>query len=90
MLALHPSLLARVTGGAGEESAPNVTTIKKADGTDVYTARTERGYCQDLLERNCRAANPGLLWGTNEKAAGQCYVKQVDTTCPPSLSTGTK
>lgn len=90
MLPLDPSLLARVTGGAGEESAPNVTRIKKTDGTEVYTARTERGYCQDLLERNCRAANPGLLWGTNEKAAAQCYVKQVDTTCPPSLSTGAK
>ena len=86
MLPLSPSLLARVTGGAGEEPpAPNITRVKKADGTEVYTARTNRAYCEDRITQLCRDANPGLLWGTNERAAAECALREIPKTCPPDL-----
>lgn len=85
MLPLDPSQLARVTGGAGEETAPNVTRIKKADGTEAYTARTNRAYCEDRITQLCRDANPGMLWGTNEQAAANCALKEIPKSCPQDL-----
>lgn len=86
VLALDREALAAVLGGA---SAPNITSYKGNDGSTAYTARTDYAYCVDAVKQNCAAANPGLLWGTNEKGAAQCTLDNLPKACPPSLSGGT-
>jgi hypothetical protein len=79
--------LARVVGGGS--TAPNVSTYKGKDGTEVSQQRTDFAYCVDAVKQNCRDANPGMFWGTNEGRAAQCTLDNLPKACPPSLSGGT-
>ena len=73
--------LAAVTGGA------EVNTSRKTDpdGTTTETKQSNYAYCVDTARQACRAANPGWLWGTNEKGAAQCQLERTEPMCgkPP-------
>ena len=86
MVAMEPAQLARVVGGV--DPAPNRSSYRGNDGTEVRTERTDYAYCVDAVRQNCRDANPGLLWGTNERAAAQCALREQPAACPATLSGG--
>lgn len=88
MLALERAELASVFGGS--DAAPNVQTYEGSDGSKMSQERTDYAYCVDAVQKNCAAANPGMLWGTNEKAAAACTLDNLPKACPPSLSGGPK
>jgi len=83
MTCLELAVLDGVLGGGS--SAPNVTDIR-AGTQSVHTERTDFGYCQDVVQRNCDRANTSWLFGTDQKAAGQCTIDTLPKACPPSLS----
>lgn len=78
-------LLADVCGGG-----PNTTTTTNGRTTRT-SERSDYAYCVDNVRDNCRAANPGVLWGTNESAAARCQLdnqpKQCGTPPPPAKET---
>jgi len=86
VLAIALAELAHVCGGG--ETAPNVSTFTGSDGSKMTQARTDYAYCVDAVKQNCRDANPGMLWGTNEQGAAQCALDNLPKACPPSLSGG--
>lgn len=77
--------LDRVCGGEG---APNRTKVETGDGRSVYTERTDFGYCQDVVQRNCDKANTSWLFGTDSRAAAQCTLDKLPQICPPSMVNG--
>jgi hypothetical protein len=82
MESIEPALLGCVMGG--ENAGPNRTKITTGDKS-VTAARTDYGYCLDMLERNCTTANTGFF-GTNTSAAAQCVVDKMPKACPATLS----
>ena len=86
MTCLELAALDGVVGGGS--SAPNVTDVRTRDGQSVHTERTDFGYCQDVVQRNCQAANTNWLFGTDQRAAAQCTLDRLPQACPPSLSGG--
>jgi hypothetical protein len=85
MTILDIAELDRVFGGDGE-GAPNRTDVRTGDGQSVHTERSDFAYCQDVVQRNCQAANSSWLFGTNQRAAAQCTLDNLPKACPPSLS----
>jgi len=89
MTCLDLEVLGRVCGGDG---APNRTQVQTKDGQRVYTERTDFGYCQDVVQRNCEKANTSWLFGTDQRGAAQCTLDKLPQICPPSMvapTTGT-
>jgi hypothetical protein len=85
MTCLDLAALDRVVGG---ENAPNRTDVRTSDGQQVHTERTDFGYCQDVVQRNCDKANTSWLFGTDQRAAAQCTLDNLPKICPPSLAGG--
>ncbi len=77
MIALAREALARVLGGT-EVNKTRVTTPDKT----YESERSNYAYCVDSVRQACRAANPGWLWGTNERAAAACQLENQPRSCP--------
>jgi hypothetical protein len=86
MIGLPRAALDGVVGGGS--GAPNVSDVRTRNGPSVHTERTDFAYCQDVVQRNCQAANTSWLLGTDQKAAAQCTLDNLPRACPPSLSGG--
>ena len=85
MTCVDIALLDGVVGGA---DAPNRTRVQTSDGQVYENARTDYGYCADVVDRNCQRANTSWLFGTNQNAAKDCTIAALPKACPPTLSGG--
>jgi hypothetical protein len=94
MVILDAASLSRARGGADEggEPGPNQNRYRGTDGTETFSSLSNPSYCLNVLERNCDRANPGMLWGTNDKASGTCVVDAMKNgACrPPQTTTAPK
>ena len=78
LMTIDETVLTFVHGGQ------NSTTTTDGRGSKTEQ-RTDYAYCVDSVKRSCDAANPGFLWGTDERKSAQCRLEETPRICgqPP-------